>query len=201
MPRRGRIVTLAVAQVIVVAVAPSFFDFYADFAAVPVALVVAAAAEVSDGHRPVLAFAPLGVMGAVTAVSLGAGTFQAVRPWRGTAQLTAVASHLRCITSDGPGGLIELNALDRTLAQGCPDWVDVTGRTYLAPDRGAVDRRENRPWQRDVSAYLLHGEATFLVRIGGSGLTPGTLERIEGKRLTLDSDADSVRLGETALRS
>jgi hypothetical protein len=87
--------------------------------------------------------------------------------------------------SDSPMALIELNALDDSLADGCPDWVDVSGRTY-APDmavRGLDGRRLSRSanprWQQAVRDYLLSGDAVILLRANDAGISPATQAAIE----------------------
>ena len=69
--------------------------------------------------------------------------------------------------------LIELNALSRGLADGCPNWVDVTGRTYDVDAASNPSRPANAKWQRDIDRYLQSGDA-FLVIRGLTGLSPAT---------------------------
>jgi hypothetical protein len=80
--------------------------------------------------------------------------------------------------SDAPNGLIELNDLDRDLADGCPNWVDVTAHTYYGPDRTGQRRRANARWQHDLARYLRSGEAVFLVRTAGEGMTRATFRTV-----------------------
>jgi hypothetical protein len=68
--------------------------------------------------------------------------------------------------------LIELNALSRSFAPGCRDWVDVVGRTYGA-DRASTTRPDNLAWQRDVTSYLLSGDAFIVIR-SSTGLSAQT---------------------------
>ena len=90
-------------------------------------------------------------------------------------------------------GLIGLNALDRNLANGCPNWVDVTGRTY-APDmdvRGEDGRRvarmANARWQRALRDYLLSGDAVIIMRARDAGISAATWDEIvAGGILTTD---------------
>jgi alpha-1,2-mannosyltransferase len=179
---------LTVAQVAVLLIAPSFYWFYADYAAPGAALVLAVAAhQVSRAHSrararaatesraeraarrwawrlPVIAFGT-----AVAAMAFGLMPVRAVPPGRGS-RLTPLVSAARCVTSDSPMLLIRMNVLSRDLERGCQVWVDVSG-TVLGPDavtagrdRRAVPPLRNRRWQRDVTRYLLSGDATMVVR-------------------------------------
>jgi hypothetical protein len=173
---------LALADVAVLLAAPSWFAFYADFAALPVALCVAGAAGAAGRlRRPqhALAWASAAAAAAVTASVAYAGTFHATSSWHGADRLASAVRPLRCVMSDAPSGLIELDKLDSDLSHGCPNWVDVTGRTYFGADRSAAVRAANRRWQRDLTRYLLSGQAAFIVRASGDGMTPATRHAVE----------------------
>ena len=184
---------LTVAQVAVLLIAPSFYWFYADYAAPGAALTLAVAAhQVSRGPRanavphpvpahrhgsrpervarrwawrlPVIAFGT-----AVAAMAFGLLPVRAVPPGRGS-RLTPLVSAARCVTSDSPMLLIRMNVLSRDLERGCQVWVDVSGTVLgpdamtAGPDGRAVPPQRNPRWQRDVTRYLLSGDATMVVR-------------------------------------
>ena len=64
--------------------------------------------------------------------------------------------------------LIELNVLSRDFADGCRNWVDVTGRTYGVdkPAHPGIKRKHNPRWQHDLLDYLRSGSAVILARKG-----------------------------------
>lgn len=155
-------VVLVVAQLLVLAVAPSFFSFYADYVAAAVALTVAAATSVVLSARWLRA-ALVGISAAASVSAVVTGLSADVsQPFPAT-QLRSGVAQARCVMSDSPGALIELDALSRGLAAGCPYWIDVTGLTYDA-DRAPVPRVENVRWQRDILRYLRSGDAVVLAR-------------------------------------
>lgn len=174
------VAVLAVAAVALLLIAPSFYWFYADYAAPGAALTLAVAAnQVIVGHArapsartsrrwtwrlPVIAFGT-----AVAAMAFGLMPVRAVPPARGS-RLIPLVSAARCVTSDSPMLLIGLNVLSRDLERGCAVWVDVSG-TVLGPDAMTAGRdgrvvpaQGNVRWQRDVTRYLLSGDATMVVR-------------------------------------
>jgi alpha-1,2-mannosyltransferase len=195
-PKARLVVALVVTQFAVLLAAPSWFGFYADFAAPALALGIATVAgapavrQTLFAHRPVarrasrLAWVPLAAVASVTVLIFGLNRNHAVQPFPGTL-LARDVSRVRCVQSDSPMALIELNALSRDLRHSCPLWVDVTGRTY-APglseyyaDGAPVPRRANARWQRDLRAYLMSGNAVVIIRARGTGLSPSTTAAIE----------------------
>lgn len=171
-------VALLCVQLAVLAAAPSFFGFYVNYAAASVALVVAAASTVPRVTRWSTA-----ALGAVIAASAAGSSYAVVAGDSPSApfpagSLAAGAAGARCVMSDSPGALIELNALSRGLAAGCPDWVDVSGLTHDA-DRALADRKYNARWQADVLRYLRSGDAVILIR-PASGLNHVTRATVEG---------------------
>jgi alpha-1,2-mannosyltransferase len=154
---------------VVILAAPSWFHYYCDYLAVALALAVAGAAG-STAHRPTAArrvvdWLPVAAVAAVTGLILGLGA-AVLHPFRGAAQLTRAVAAQRCVMTDSPIAQIELDALSRGLANGCPNWVDVTGLTY-GPDRPQYPgqpRIDNAQWQGDLLRYLRSGNAVILVR-------------------------------------
>jgi hypothetical protein len=75
-----------------------------------------------------------------------------------------------------PMALIEVNALSRDFADGCPNWVDVVGKAY-GPDRppGPHPSRLDDPrWQHALRRYLTAGNATLITKRRGTGMDPRT---------------------------
>ena len=175
VPVARPVVVLCAIQGLLLLAAPSWFSYYSDFLAVPAALCVGAAAGSGPRRRswrPAAGWVVTGVMACVTVAAVASGR-TAVRPFSGAAVLARGAASARCVLSDSPMGLIELNALSRSFTDGCRNWVDVTGRTY-GPDRGAGRRIDNLRWQRDLLAYLRSGDAVIVVRGSGTGVSAQT---------------------------
>jgi alpha-1,2-mannosyltransferase len=99
-------------------------------------------------------------------------------------QLASAVTQVPCVMSDSPMVLVGLNALDRDLANGCPNWVDVTGRTYApdmsvgGPDGRLLTRPANPRWQGALRDYLLSGDAVIVTRANEEGLSPTTWDAI-----------------------
>jgi hypothetical protein len=175
------VVTIAAVQLVVLMSAPTYFAYYSGYLGVAFSLVVAAAAASRRELRtrrsralgPVGARAVVVTAAALTAISLFRPNVLSV-PFPGN-QLAGKVSHVRCLMADSPMALIGLNALSRDLANGCPNWVDVSGRTYDvdSPSGKFVSRVRNAKWQRDIRAYLLSGNALILIR-PATGLSPAT---------------------------
>jgi alpha-1,2-mannosyltransferase len=184
------IVMLFLAQTALLLRAPSFFPEYAAFV-VPAAALVAAAASAPVArwlvHRGrgfrivgVGALTAAFVAGALLLAPIGIG---ARTPFPG-AQLSEAAEQQRCVLSDSPIALIEMNVLSRDLRSGCGVRVDVTGYTYDHElDRGSNDRplsRANNPaWQKQIVHYLTSGSAFILARTHrGTGLSRASMREI-----------------------
>lgn len=180
LPVARLMVVLAVVQGLLLGLAPSWFFFYTDFVAVPLALVVGAAMMAVPERLRAAAWSPIAYVGAMTVLICIAGSFHAVRPAHGLDGLSAAVAPLKCVMSDAPSGLIEVNALDRGLGNGCRNWIDVTGRTY-GVDKARRDgqaRLKNTRWQRDLRRYLLSGDAVILVRTAKTGTSKATLRAV-----------------------
>lgn len=176
-------VLLLVAQLAVLIIAPSWFPYYTDYVAVAAAVVVAAACvggRTPAAKRDIRAgWIPVVGVGLLTVLILSSAR-NAVRPFTGYAALTKAADPVRCVMSDAPMGLIELNALTRGLASGCRNWIDVTGPTYGRdrPTGPHSSRRLNLRWQRDLTGYLRSGQAVIIVRAGVTGVSTSTRRQI-----------------------
>jgi alpha-1,2-mannosyltransferase len=176
------VVVLLVAQTALLLTAPSYFPAYTTFVIPAVALILAVASgRVALWLAPrarVLRIAGVGVLSATVVVGavllmpikVGAGP-----PFDGT-ELGAVAGQERCVLSDTPIALIEMNVLSRDLRNGCKVRVDVTGYTYegelaLGPNDQVLARPKNAAWQKQVLSYLTSGNAVLLARQRGTGLS------------------------------
>lgn len=186
--RRCRPVVLLLAlQLAVLIAAPSFFYHYADYPSGAAAITVGAAAaqlgEQFRGRRRALVslirWAPVMAAAAVSTLIV-ASAAAVLHPTPGAASLARSVRGVRCVMSDTPMTLIELDALSRGLSVGCRNWIDVTGRTY-GPDKPVgknLPRSRNKRWQRDLTAYLRSGQAVIIGRRAGTGVSPGTQRRI-----------------------
>jgi len=196
------VVTLLLAQLAVLAVAPSWFGFYADYLTPAAAVTVAASIAPLRARRtagPPGRIRPASVAAVGTVVIAAAATLRLltagntfVVPFP-SAQLTAAASDVRCLITDEPTGQIMTNTLSRGLRDGCPNWVDITGRTYgpdklVASDGKFVPRAENPRWQRDLVKYLTSGNAVMLTRGWGVGASKQTLRIVRSGEVLADVD-------------
>lgn len=193
--RRGQWlpVVLAVANLAVLLAVPHYSGFYSGFVSVPVVLVLAVAVDARwVGKIPAAALVLAMAAEAANVLYHGTGAHLSA-PFPRT-KLAGAVAHVRCLMSDSPMALIDLDALSRGLADGCPNWVDVTGRSYDADPgtgRAAAHRSLNAKWQADALRYLRSGDAVILVRTA-SGLTKTTRQRIEQGTLLVRSGRYAV---------
>jgi alpha-1,2-mannosyltransferase len=184
------VVVLLLAQTGLLLEAPSYFPAYAGFVLPAAALTLAAASGRVAGwlaeHGMVLRVASVAVLSAAVVaagialvpIRVGSG-----RPFSGS-QLRAAAVQERCVLSDTPIVLIEMNVLSRDLRNRCPLHPDVTGYTYegelaLGPQDQVLARRNNPAWQREVLSYLKSGNAVLLARRKGTGLDHASMRAIK----------------------
>lgn len=188
-PHGRLIVFVLAAHLAVLLTAPTYFSYYNGFAAGPLAIAFAAAmhsaARALVGNARARLRAGIAVL-AATAVCVGA--WSAVFLPKSTVlafpghRLAQAVSGARCVMSDSPIVLIELNALTRGLRHDCPNWIDVTGRTYgvdaVYKNGKALPRPRNPKWQRDLTNYLLSGDAAIVFRTHGAGIGRKILDRL-----------------------
>ncbi|WP_375475865.1 hypothetical protein [uncultured Jatrophihabitans sp.] len=171
-------VVLALAQLAVLALAPAYISYYSDFAAVGLALVVAGAAAQCRSRIAVVgtALAMATVVGATvsTAIIFTTPRGSISVPFDGRS-LASRVRNVRCLMADTPMALVELDAVSRGLANGCVNWVDVSGRTYDVdrPPGKEHARPANKRWQRDIRSYLRSGDAFLFIR-RATGLSAAT---------------------------
>lgn len=171
-------VVLAACQTLLLLRAPSWFPFYADYLAPTAALCLAAAVGPSGSRerrwvRP-LAMAVPGLCTVIVAAStltyLADGKVGAVWPAPATS-LAADASQVHCVMSNSPMGLILIDSLSRDLGDGCPNWVDVSGREFgigPGPSSHGASHLTWDQWQPVLRKYLFSGQAVVLVTRSGS---------------------------------
>lgn len=178
-------VALSVVQVLVLEWSPSTYAYYADYVAVPFALVVAGGVgRLAAGGWRLRAGAVLpaaGAAGLTLAIVFGFGVVgSGAFPRR--AAMARQAATVRCITSDTPMLLVLLDALDRSFAPGCPNRVDVMSPATVGT-RGRAERVTpgvfNPRWAADMTTYLLSGNGVI---VSGEGLGIGhdDLKLVEG---------------------
>ena len=185
---------LLLASAAVLVVGPSWFFSYFDYLTPAAALCIATGAAAMGAVRRetgTLVARTCAVAGAIVMVL--ALVIPARRLWYGhdraraslpSRQLTAAVTDVRCVMSDSPMALIGLNALSRNLANGCPNWIDVTGRTYASDmdvrseDGRRVSRLANPRWQQALRTYLLSGDAVIIMRAKQVGISSSTWEAI-----------------------
>jgi hypothetical protein len=181
--RSGRLpAALLVANLAVLCAAPAYFTSYADYAMPAACLCAAAAAGViaptarSRPRRFVVGVLWLAVASAaVIALKAELITPPTILQPSPDQYLQHDAARFDCVQSDSPQPLIALNVLSADLAHGCPQWVDVSGRTYDV-DRSAANlpRRLNTRWQRDLLHYLRAGQAYVIVDVAREGISSRT---------------------------
>ena len=181
-PGGRTLVVLVCVQAVLLVCTPPWFSFYSDYLTPAVALVVATAVAGIQAS-PRLHRAQLRRSKLTDRIALSAGALAvlaAIGPLIGQRSgtpfpgrpLPASVRTSSCVIADSPMALIELNALSRSFAPGCHNWVDVTGRTYGADKRG-VPRQRNARWQKDLTHYLLSGDAFIMIR-SGTGYSAST---------------------------
>jgi hypothetical protein len=188
---------LLLAGVGVLVAAPSWFLFYTDYLTPAAALCVATAATALGARRETgLVARPFAIAGVLVVVLALVGSAKSLwykrpknRSLQFSGQLASAVTRVPCVMSDSPTVLIGLNALDRDLANGCPNWVDVTGRTYApdmrvrGPDGRLLSRPANPRWQGALRDYLLSGDAVIVTRANEEGLSPTTWDAIRAGRV------------------
>lgn len=168
----GRLmIALTLTTVAVLAANRSYFPFYDDFVAPFLALLIAVAArrvELRDVTRRVVPAAVTACAVATLAVVDIAAPRRIVLPYPAAALRPAITD-AHCVMSDSPMALIEMNVLDRDLARGCQNWIDVTGQAFRL---GLTHQGTDLAWQRLFARYALSGDAVTLFRPSNTGISP-----------------------------
>ena len=165
--REGRlIVALLATTYVVLLLTQSFYEYYNDYLAGPLAVAVAVALS-GRGLRPVRTwrFVLVPALAAAYAIAASArGTL--IVPPDPDGELARAVAGSRCVMSNNPMALITMNVLSRGLANGCPNWVDFEGRLYDVGDSGRPAAAKLR-WEHQAYRYLLSGDALVLFGMGG----------------------------------
>lgn len=194
--RVGRLfVVLAAVQIAVMLAAPTYFPYYSDFLAPALSLMLATAAgtliERNRSRVPVrrlragLAVLPVVIFAASTLAIDTLKPLSSVKP-APTHTLQRVVASARCVQSDSPMALIQLDVLSRDLAHGCKQWVDVIGRLYSPPlkphgtdaNGRPYGRKTYPPWQAAIRRYLLSGDAVVVLDPNAAGISRRTVRRV-----------------------
>ena len=198
VPAARYIVCTAVACLVTLWLTPTWFARYADFAAVPVALAAAAAAESLPTRVRMLGWLPAAVTFCVMAAVLIQNTIAVTTVW-GPARMAVAARQVRCVMSDTPEGLIALDVLDRSLTNGCIVRIDTIGLALLEPGSKSLRLTKDLHWQHDMVDYLESGQLAYpylargtyapAVRRELSRLRPVLVARSGGRRFVLYATA------------
>lgn len=162
-------VALFVPAAVMLLLTPSFYQHYSAILAIPFSLMVGAAVTVAphpDGRLRWLgsvAMLPL-VLAWGTAQSVHDVQSYTGRDIQFTALRPAVSAARGCVTSDDPAALIELNVFSRNVHRACPVWIDLTGHSYVDSIGGALPRRANLNFQRQIIGYLASGDVAIIGR-------------------------------------
>ncbi len=203
---------LLVAQLAVLVSAPTYFLYYSDYLTPALSITVAAAAAQllrAGARRSLVARGLFGATAWLPAVAAAASVvlIDTVNPLRAVSpapdrNLQAAVASARCVQSDTPMALIQLDVLSRDLANGCQVWVDVIGRTYQAPlePTGTVHgrpatRKTYAPWQRAIHRYLTSGQAVVVLDPHAAGIAASTLHLVEKGRVVAHADGYRVHRG------
>lgn len=165
LPAGRMVVVIALVQFVILIESPSFFGHYAIQLGPALALSVAAAATKGARLGTVVSVLIVALVASLTTARLV--NQQYATPPFPRAALTTLLAGTRCPTPDAPIVLIQTDTLSSTLADGCPNWIDVTGRIYDV-DRpkpgGNPSRRGNKKWQRSLNTYLFSGDLVIVMR-------------------------------------
>lgn len=178
-------VVLLVLTVAVLLAAPTWYQHYPAFAAGPAALVVGSATGALSQRLPRRAMAQplLAVVLIVGLMAYAAPLITLKLGHRFPLQRLAVAAQTsRCVTTDDPMNLIELNLVGRNISRNCPVMVDLGGYVFDLPVHGQrVSRRADPAWQSLALRYLGSGSRTVMSRLNTSyyrSFTPASRRRI-----------------------
>ena len=138
-PVLRRLVVVLVAQLGVLCLSPSWFGYYTGYVAAPLALVVAGACAVGCGSGPTRARAAsvVRVVPALLALAFTVGHLgrvDDVAPIQARSDIAAALAPYGCTTSELPTVLVQVDAMTRGMAHGCPNWVDVTAPRLVEPE-------------------------------------------------------------------
>jgi hypothetical protein len=177
-----------------------YYQFYADYVVPAAALTAAAAVHVlASARRPAVAnvLASVGWL-IVLASAAATARIEVVRPEGYVepaphAYLVQAVAHDRCVQSNSPMPLIELNVLSRDFKDGCPQWVDVLGVAYSRDARGSLYRSLNIRYQLDLLRYLRAGQAYVVVQARQAGVAGWVVRELDRGRAIARGDGLVLR--------
>ncbi|WP_375488821.1 hypothetical protein [uncultured Jatrophihabitans sp.] len=193
-------VGLLVLQLLILLAGPSWYPYYCDFLTVGLALTVAGAAAslreraVARTHRPRIVGPVVAAGMAVLTAAILIVDNIAVKPFPGGPQLARAVRNVRCVTSDSPVALIELDALSRGLADGCSNPVDIEGTRFSTYRSKQVILR-NTKYQNAMLRHLFTGRAIIILEPREEGITPAMLRSIAAHGLLAQVSYNRVYRG------
>jgi hypothetical protein len=180
------IVLILLAQIALLVVGPTWFPFYADYVTVALSLVVGAACvRRQAGDQPAMTRdASPWVAAAIAAILAGVMGWTVPEKILVTEvpgeRLAAAAKGYRCVMTDSPMALIDMNRLTTQLRRGCPDRIDVTGLIFELDHR--IHHRDvvYRLWNENMIGYLRAGDAMLFFRPPRAlALVPATARAVQ----------------------
>ena len=203
IPAARLVVVLFAAQVIQIAVDPSWFGFYADFVTVSLSLLAAAGLSPSSrtAAQPMVSkpsdrvgwLAP-GLAVAMLLSLVWTLPRDLIAPFPG-GRLSEAAERYRCVLSDAPMSLIDMNLLSRDFHNGCPNIVDVNGFLYdllrgLPRSKYGQAKLTYNDYMRN---YLRSGNAVVFLRSTHSiNLSRATVDAIVHNGLIVDDQGHGL---------
>ena len=172
---------LVAAQLCVIAILPPFLH-YAGWAA-PVGTAVLATTidtawirrSASPRFRGALVLTSAGAIGVLLLLS----SVRHVGHRLDLSRLRDATAAARCVSTDSPVLLIELDRLSRSVREGCPLVLDPTGTSFDLDRSSTADRAHRPEYQAAMAAYYGSGDATLLMRLRtGDGLSAATMASI-----------------------
>lgn len=185
-------VVLLVAQSLVLCASPPYFTHYTAFTAPAAALTAGAGSQgfvdFLAARRPRLRRPMIAVLLAAV-VFTGTPSFtHAIYTRFNGSQVARVLAGRHCVVADSPAVLILANVLTRDLDRHCATRIDVSGATYnldevVGSNGRMLPRVRNELWQKDLTTYLLSGQAAIVARSRDDGLDPTSKRAL--RRLSL----------------
>jgi len=117
-----------------------------------------------------------------------------VTPFAQRARMAGAARRVRCVVSNTPMALIDLDALSRSFAPGCADRVDVTAAAFGVgnPADRVLPGHPNRVWHADLYRYLTSGNAVIIVGARWISLGAADLARIDRHPVLASNGPDTL---------
>ena len=185
-------VVLLVAQSLVLCASPPYFTHYTAFTAPAAALTAGAGSQgfvdFLGARQPRLRRLTIAVLVIAVAFTATPSFTHAIYTRFDGGQVSRVLAGRHCVVADSPAVLILANVLTRDLDRRCPTQIDVSGVTYnldevLGSNGRMMPRVRNGLWQKELTAYLLSGQAAIVARSRDDALDPASKRAL--RRLSL----------------